>query len=117
MKNISLIKAKKIKEKFKEIWITVSVIDIQILFYLLEIYALGLNWELEWVEKINNDYIYIYSTFKLISKHYPEIKKLKSNNYFSIKRYYDLGLLNRVMSDDKRNSYIKPTELLFEYIK
>lgn len=117
MKNLTLIKAKKIQETLKWIWIKLSTTDIKILFYLVEIYVLGLEWKLEWVKKINEDYIFIYSTNQLLVKHYSQIKDLRSSNYFRIKKYCDLWLLKRVLTDDWKNSYIKPTELTFENIR
>jgi len=117
MKNLTIIKAKKIQETLKCEWIKLSITDIQILFYLVEIYYLGLDWKLEWVKKINEDYIYIYSTDKLLTTHYPQIKDLRSSNYFRIKTYCDLWLLVRVLTDDWKHSYIKPTELTLKYIR
>lgn len=117
MKNLSIISAQNKKEKLKnQQWINLSIKEIQILYYLIEIYHLWLIWKLEWVKKVENDYIFIYHTQSLIDKHYPQIKKLKSSNYFQIKKNTDLWLLERIKIDEK-NSYIKPTELAYKYIR
>jgi len=116
MKKIDLIKAYKIRDKFKEIWITLSVIDIQVLFSLLEIYKLWMKWELIGVEKINNDYIFINNTQKLIDNYYSDLRILKSSDYFSMNKFDKLWLLERKVIDSKY-SHIKPTELMNKLIK
>lgn len=117
MKHLSDIKAKKKKEKlYSELWIQLSVKEIQILYYLIEIYHLWIEWKLKWVKSINNEYIHIYHIVSLIENHYPKIKLLRSGNYFTIKKHCDNWLLERSMPDMK-TSYIKPTELAYKYIR
>lgn len=117
MKNLTIIKAQYKKDKIKQsLWINLSIKDIQILYYLIEIYHLWLKWELQWVEKKEWDYIHIYHTQILLNQHYPQIKKIRSSKYFSIKKNCDCWLLKRKMPDNN-TSYIKPTELAYKYIR
>lgn len=118
MKNISAIKALELVDKFKWKGINVSVRDIVILYALIDIYDKWLKWKLwKTTEIIKWKYIFIKNTSSLINNYYEEIANLRMNNKFRLLNFSKLWLIERIVTEDWRNSYFKPTELLYKYLK
>lgn len=121
MKNISLIKSLEISNKFKSNWFIISPKDVVILYSLIDIYNKWLKWELwdttEIVHNENNDYIFIKKTNKLIEIYYPEIKEIRSTSKFRLWYFSNIWLIDRINLGKKNESYFKPKEVLYKYLK